>query len=94
MGLGSIFTLLGRIFASAPLSLLFAGAGVQHFLDPDLFMTLMPGLPFPDLHLLAVYVSGVFEVVLGLALVIYPSPAVCSATIALVVAMTPANINM
>ena len=89
-----VVSLVGRLLMTAPLFALFVLGGIKHFTTPDMFMDLMIGMPFPSLHLLAVHVSGVFEIVLGVAVLLHPSPFVCHALIALVLAVTPANINM
>eukprot|EP00750_Incisomonas_marina_P017135 INCI19891.1.p1 GENE.INCI19891.1~~INCI19891.1.p1 ORF type:complete len:171 (+),score=18.83 INCI19891.1:78-515(+) len=83
-----------RLAATGPLCALFTSAGIAHFLKPNTFLGIMRGMPLPALHLLAVYVTGVLEVGLGLAVLVHPSPKVCYALIGLVALMTPANINM
>lgn len=66
--------------------------GVLHFLKPEPFVKIVPDyLPY---HLELVYISGFFEILLGIGLLI---PAVSSAAswglIVLFIAVFPANIN-
>lgn len=68
-------------------------AGVGHFVAPEFYLAMMPDyLPW---HLGLVYLSGVFEVVGGVAVLV---PRVRSLAgwglIALLVAVFPANLNM
>ncbi len=75
------------------LGLLFAAAGVNHFLMPATYVATMPPyLPWP---LALVYLSGVAEVALGVLLLIprYQSPAAWG-LIALLIAIFPANLHM
>lgn len=69
------------------------GIGALHFISPDPFVRIVPAaLPAP---LLLVYISGVFEILGGLGLLI-PRVRLYAAwgLIALYVAVFPANINM
>jgi uncharacterized membrane protein len=71
----------------------FTGVGVLHFIDPDSFVAIMPAyLPW---HLELVYLSGVFEIGLGLG-VLVPKLRVWAGygLVVLLVAVYPANINM
>ena len=75
------------------MSALMAGAGVMHFVTPQFFVDIVPAaLPSP---LGIVYVSGVFEILGALGLLV-PATRRFSALglIALFVAVFPANINM
>ena len=68
-------------------------AGTLHWITPDPFVKIVPSfLPYP---LAIVYISGVFEILGGVGLLI---PAVSHAAawglIALFIAVFPANINM
>ena len=83
------------IVARTGLSLLLLGAGVLHFLDPEPFVKMVPSaLPDPDL---LVALSGFFEIVGSVGLI---SPraslrrAAAFGTIALFIAVFPANVNM
>ena len=75
------------------LALLFAAAGTLHFVRPDFYLKIMPPyLPWP---LELVYLSGVFEIGLGLLLLVRR----CSrwaawGIIALLIAVFPANIYL
>ena len=44
-------------------SLFFLGGGVGHFIQPEFFVAIVP--PYLPYHLALVYISGVFELVLG-----------------------------
>lgn len=73
--------------------LLFVCGGLYHFVNPALYLRMMP--PFLPWHLFLVYLSGFFEVALGLLLFIpkYARLAVWG-LIALLVAVFPANVRM
>jgi uncharacterized membrane protein len=68
-------------------------AGVMHFLSPDPFIRIVPAwLPAPRA---LVYVSGVFEILGGVGLLIPPvRRAAGIGLIALFIAVLPANVNM
>lgn len=73
------------------ISLAFVGSGVLHFLKPDSYTKIVPSyLPTPKT---LVYISGVFEILGGIGLVV-PKSRQFSAQglIALLVAVFPANI--
>ena len=72
---------------------LFLVAGVGHFVSTDFFVKIMP--PYLPFHRELVYVSGVFEIVLGL-LLLFPQTTRLAAwgLIALLIAVFPANIYM
>ncbi|MGB0639777.1 MAG: DoxX family protein [Myxococcota bacterium] len=84
-----MLTTLGRLFVS----LSFVAVGVTHFTDPEPFLTIMPpALPW---HLALVYISGFFEVVGGLGLLLPATRRYAGwGLIALLVAVFPANIHM
>jgi uncharacterized membrane protein len=71
--------------------LLFVLAGVNHFVNPGFYLKIMP--PYLPLHLESVYVSGVFEIVLG-ALLLFKRWAWLAGwgLILLLIAIFPANI--
>ena len=82
-----------RFLMRGLLALLFIGAGINHFLHADFYASIIPPyLPWP---FALVYVSGVFEVLLG-ALLLVPRAAPLAAwgLIALLIAVFPANIHM
>lgn len=75
------------------MSAFMTAAGVMHFVTPQFFVDIVPAaLPEP---LLIVYVSGVFEILGGIGLLV-PRTRRFSALglIALFVAVFPANVNM
>jgi uncharacterized membrane protein len=67
--------------------------GLRHFIDPNFFMAIMPDyLPY---HLEAVYVSGVFEIILGSMLLYKKTRRLAGwGLIALLIAVFPANIYL
>lgn len=82
-----------KIILKYLLCVFFVLAGLNHFISPDTYLKIMPPyLPWP--HFL-VYLSGFFEVALGLLLL---APAFSRAAawglIALLIAVFPANIQM
>lgn len=79
---------LKRLFALA-----FVAAGINHFLNPRLYLSIMP--PYLPWHLPLVYVSGVLEVVLGAFLLVPAAQAFAAwGLIALLIAVFPANLHM
>lgn len=71
--------------------LTFIFAGILHFLIPDTFMKLMP--PFIPLPLAMIYLSGVFEIVGGIGLMVSKTKHLASyGLIILLLAVYPANI--
>jgi len=82
-----------RTVYRAVLALFFVGGGTAHFLNSSFYLTIMPSfLPHP---LALVYISGVFEILGGLGVLV---PA-CRrwagyGLIALLLAVFPANIKM
>lgn len=72
---------------------LFALAGANHFLHTDFYVSIMP--PYLPWHLALVYVSGACESALGIALLFRRTQrAAAWGMIALIVAVTPANLHM
>ena len=71
----------------------FVLAGVNHFLNPTFYLRMMPPV-FPA-HLFLVYLSGVFEIALGILLLIPKFTRFAAwSLIALLIAVYPANIYM
>ena len=68
-------------------------AGVMHFVRPGYYVPMMP--PYLPWHMLLIYLSGVAEVVLGIAVLI---PSLRSAAawgiILLLIAIFPANLHI
>lgn len=75
------------------LGLFFVTAGLNHFISPDFYLEIMPRYLLG--HLFLVYLSGFFEIALGV-LVLIPKFTRLSAwgLIALLIAVFPANIHM
>jgi len=86
-------TRLPRRFALLALALFFVVAGVNHFVNPAFYLAMMP--PWLPAHLELVRVSGVFEVLGGIAVLL---PRLRSAAgwgnHLLLVAIFPANLYM
>jgi uncharacterized membrane protein len=74
-------------------AVLFIAAGVNHFLNEPFYLRIMPDYIPQSLHRPAVIVSGAFEVLLGVLLVIPPTTRLAAwGIIALLIAVFPANI--
>jgi uncharacterized membrane protein len=75
------------------LAVLFVTAGVNHFVNPAFYLRIMP--PYLPWHPELVYVSGVFETLLGVLLLFprFTRPAAWG-LIALLIAVFPANVHM
>ena len=68
-------------------------AGVNHFRVPDFYVAIMP--PYLPWHLELVYLSGIAEIVCGVGLLIPRTRVLAAwATIALLLAVYPANIHV
>lgn len=71
----------------------FVLAGLNHFINPALYLKIMP--PYLPWHLFLVYLSGFFEMALGVLLLIPAFTRVAAwGLVALLVAVFPANIHM
>ncbi len=81
-----------RRIALFALSVFFVVAGVNHFVSPDFYTRIMP--PYLPAHLELVYLSGLFEIIGGIA-VLVPGVRVLAGygLILLLVAIYPANIH-
>jgi len=86
--MGKLQTLLLYLMAA-----LYVAAGANHFRDPDFYVAIMP--PYVPWHLPLVYVSGVAEIALGVA-VLVPRLRRGAAwgLVALLIAVFPANVHM
>ena len=75
------------------LILFYAAAGVNHFINPDFYLKIMP--PWLPWHIELVFISGVAEVLCAL-LLLFPSTRRAGAwcTILLLIAVFPANVQM
>ena len=75
------------------LSVFFTVAGVNHFVDPDFYVRMLP--PYLPAHLELVYLSGLFEILGGLGVLVARVRALAGwGLILLLVAVYPANIHM
>lgn len=73
--------------------ILFALAGANHFAHTDFYVGIMP--PYLPWHTALVYVSGLCEMALGVMLLFRRSERLAAwGMIALIVAVTPANVQM
>jgi len=71
----------------------FVLAGINHFINADFYLKMMP--PFLPAHLFLIYLSGVFEVALGILLLIPKFTRLAAwGLIAFLIAVFPANIYM
>ncbi|QED25781.1 hypothetical protein FRD01_00580 [Microvenator marinus] len=82
-----------RIVLRALVGLGFIGIGVIHFVSPEPFLKMMPGvLPW---HLGLVYLSGAAEILGGVGLLVPKTRRVATwGLLLLLLAVFPANINM
>ena len=75
------------------LAIFFINVGVDHFINPDFYLSIMP--PALPLHLEAVYISGFFEVLGGMGVLIPRLRKIAGwGLVALLIAVYPANIYM
>ena len=82
-----------RILSLFGLSVFFVYFGIDHFINPDFYLSIIP--PAFPLHAEAVYISGFFEILGGICVLI-PSLRKLAGwgLIALLVSVYPANIYM
>lgn len=72
---------------------LFALAGANHFVHSEFYVSIMP--PYLPWHAALVYVSGAAELLLGVLLLFRRSERLAAwGMIALIIAVTPANVQM
>ena len=75
------------------LALFMIGAGIMHFVNPEFFLKIMP--PYLPFHKELVLVSGVFEVLLGVLLLVPASSRWAAwGIVALLIAVFPANLHV
>lgn len=75
------------------LSLFFVIAGANHFVNPDFYVAIMP--PYLPAHLELVYLSGVFELAGGVAVLFARVRALAGwGLVLLLLAVFPANLHM
>ncbi len=71
----------------------FVLAGLNHFVNPAFYLRIMP--PYLPWHTFLVYLSGFFEIALGLMVVIPKLTRIAAwGLIALLIAVFPANVHM
>ena len=75
------------------MSFAYTYVGIRHFIDPDIFLAIMPDyLPF---HLELVYLSGLAEIILGLLLLNKTKRTTAAVGIILLLILVfPANIHL
>lgn len=75
------------------MSLIYFAAGIYHFVNPKMYLRIMPSyIPFP---LPMVYISGACEIIVSVLLIPASTrPLGAWLTIALLIAVFPANIQM
>jgi uncharacterized membrane protein len=75
------------------MGIFYVAAGVMHFVRPDFYAPMMP--PYLPAHLALIYLSGLAEVVLGLAVLLPATrPLAAWGLILLLIAIFPANIHI
>src|SRR5262245_57837227 len=75
------------------MALAYVVAGLNHFIHPRFYLSIMP--PYLPWHLGLVYVSGIAEVFLGLLLLVPKTSRLAAwGIIALLIAVFPANIHL
>jgi uncharacterized membrane protein len=75
------------------LAILFIAAGIMHFVNPGFYLKMMP--PYLPYHLELVYISGVFEILGGIGILVpFARKFSGYGLIALLIAVFPANIQM
>lgn len=82
-----------KLFFAYVMGIFYVFAGSMHFISPETYLKMMPKiLPY---HLPLVYITGVAEILCGLGLLFQETRVIAAwATILLLVAIFPANINM
>ena len=84
-----------KLFTIYIFSLLYIFIGIKHFINPNPFLAIMPRIIPIYLHELFVYLSGFFEVLLGLLLLFDNSRKYAAyGIILLLIAVYPANIYL
>ena len=75
------------------LAIFMIGAGTMHFMNPNFYMPIMP--PYLPFHVGLIYLSGFFEVLLGVLLLVPRFTRLAAWGIfALLIAVFPANIYL
>lgn len=82
-----------KIYLLYLMALVYAAAGIYHFVNPKLYIKIMP--PYLPYHLPLIYISGVIEIVLGVLLIPEGTRQIAAwLIIALLIAIFPANVQM
>jgi uncharacterized membrane protein len=82
-----------KIILKYLLCVLFVLAGLNHFINPAFYLKIMP--PYLPWHLFLVYLSGFFQIALGVLLLVPALTRIAAwGLIALLIAVFPANIQM
>ena len=82
-----------KILSLYLLVILFSIAGINHFLNPDDYLKIMP--PYLPFHLPLVYLSGALEILFSLLLIPIASRKVAAwLLILLLIAVFPGNVQM
>ena len=82
-----------KIFTIYLMSFGYIWVGAKHFIEPSFFLKIMP--PYLPYHLELVYLSGAFEIILGIGLLIKKYRKLVSwALIFLLIGVYPANIYL
>ena len=83
-----------KYFSILVMSFFYVYVGIQHFIDPNWFLYIIPPLLSP-VGLELVYISGLFEIILGLML-LYPNSRkiACYGLMLLLIAVYPANLYL
>ena len=82
-----------KFFTLFVFSLFYIGVGIAHFVQPIVFLRIMP--PYLPFHLELVYISGFFEILFGLLLLFKRYRSYASyGLIFLLIAVFPANIYL
>lgn len=75
------------------MGLAYVAAGINHFVQPDFYVGIMP--PYVPWHLALVYLSGAVEIALGAAVLVPRLRRIAAwGIIALLFAIFPANLHM
>lgn len=80
-------------FALIALAFVFVAAGVNHFVNPEFYVAIMP--PYLPAHDALVVLSGVFEILGGIGVLVPRARSLSGwGLIALLIAVFPANLHM
>jgi uncharacterized membrane protein len=83
----------GKILGVVIVFIWFFWGGVMHFINPDFFVAIMP--PYIGYHLEIVYISGVFEILGAIGVLLHATRQWAgNGLILLVLCVTPANVYM